>query len=377
MRTLQKMFIFLAIGSFLACSLPGAKAAAGKKPLIQMAILLDTSSSMDGLISQAKSQLWKVVNEFITSKKGGLRPEIQVALYEYGKSSIPSGEGYLRMIVPLTTDLDKVSEELFALRTNGGQEYCGQVIQAATRSLAWSKSNRDLKLIFIAGNEPFTQGRVDYRKAVKESISQGIIVNTIHCGNRRAGINGKWKAGAMLADGNYMNIDQNRKVVHIAAPQDAEIDKLGGELNKTYVGYGRRGGKAKRRQAAQDTNAESAAAGSMTQRSVFKASPNYSNADWDLVDAQKKGKVKVDKMKAEDLPEELREMDGAERGKYLEKQGKKRAEIQTKIRKLNADRKKFVSEKRKQMTSSGDDTLDAAMIKTVKEQASKKDFEFE
>src|SRR5262245_44595431 len=32
------------------------------KPKIQMAILLDTSNSMDGLIGQARSQLWKIVN---------------------------------------------------------------------------------------------------------------------------------------------------------------------------------------------------------------------------------------------------------------------------------------------------------------------------
>ena len=30
------------------------------KRLVQMAILLDTSNSMDGLIEQAKSQLWKI-----------------------------------------------------------------------------------------------------------------------------------------------------------------------------------------------------------------------------------------------------------------------------------------------------------------------------
>jgi len=39
--------------------------------LIQMAILLDTSNSMDGLIDQAKSQLWKIVNELALSKKNG------------------------------------------------------------------------------------------------------------------------------------------------------------------------------------------------------------------------------------------------------------------------------------------------------------------
>jgi hypothetical protein len=39
--------------------------------IVQLAILLDTSNSMDGLIDQAKSQLWKIVNEMSRSKKGG------------------------------------------------------------------------------------------------------------------------------------------------------------------------------------------------------------------------------------------------------------------------------------------------------------------
>ena len=152
------------------------------KPLIQMAILLDTSGSMSGLIEQAKTQLWSIVNEFAMAKRDGKVPVVQVALYEYGKSSLPAKENYLRMILPLTTDLDKVSAELFVLRTNGGDEYCGTVIKAATEGLKWSESNKDLKVIFIAGNEPFTQGKVDYRKSCKAAISKGIIVNTIHCG---------------------------------------------------------------------------------------------------------------------------------------------------------------------------------------------------
>ena len=57
------------------------------KPEIQLAILLDTSGSMDGLIGQAKSRLWKIVNELATAKKGGMTPRLQVALYEYGQDS--------------------------------------------------------------------------------------------------------------------------------------------------------------------------------------------------------------------------------------------------------------------------------------------------
>jgi hypothetical protein len=378
MKTLSKLIVTLITVGLMFGPLSDAEAKSKKrKPLVQMAILLDTSGSMSGLIEQAKSQLWKVVNEFIASKKGGMRPEIQVALYEYGKDSIPASEGYLRQIVGLTTDLDKVSEELFALRTNGGSEYCGKVIESATRGLQWSKRKGDLKVIFIAGNEPFTQGPGDYKKAVKESITKGIIVNTIHCGDHQKGINEKWKDGALLADGSYMSINQNRKVQHIAAPQDKDIARLGQELNKTYISYGRKGGAAKARQKKQDSNAASVAPGSMTQRAVYKSSEAYDTSGWDLVDAEKKGKVKLEEMEEEALPEEMRKMDKKERKVYVEKQSKKRAEIQKKIQKLNAERKKYVSEKRKELSEKGEDTLDKAMIKSVRKQAKSRNFKFE
>ena len=45
-----------------------------ERPLVQLAILLDTSNSMDGLIAQAKTQLWQIVNEFIAAKQDGKAP---------------------------------------------------------------------------------------------------------------------------------------------------------------------------------------------------------------------------------------------------------------------------------------------------------------
>ena len=83
-----------------------------KKELIQMAILLDTSNSMDGLIDQAKSQLWKIVNELAVAKRNGKSPSIEVALYEYGNSCLSAESGYIRNVLPLTGDLDSVSEKL-------------------------------------------------------------------------------------------------------------------------------------------------------------------------------------------------------------------------------------------------------------------------
>jgi hypothetical protein len=226
---MKHSFIFF-ISFFTFLVLFGDKAISNQMPTnntVQLAILLDTSNSMDGLIEQAKTQLWKIVNEMARSKRDGKTINLYVALYEYGNDGLSSQEGYVRLVTSLTTDLDKISEELFKLKTNGGSEYCGTVISEAVKDLKWTKSNDDYKVIFIAGNEPFTQGSVDYKTACKKAISKGIIINTIYCGSYDEGVQTNWKDGADLADGSYMNIDQNQEVVHIDTPFDDELVQLG------------------------------------------------------------------------------------------------------------------------------------------------------
>ena len=367
-----------ALASLLIAVATGAMAtttAPAKKPVIQLAVLLDTSNSMDGLIDQARTQLWRVVNELATAKKNGVTPDLRVALYEYGNSNLASEKGYIRRVLALTTDLDKVSEELFALKTRGGDEYCGQVIDEATKGLDWSASNDDLKLIFIAGNEEFTQGSVDFRQACKRAISKGIVVNTIYCGDKQSGIATGWKQGADLADGGFLTIDQNVKVAEIPAPQDKEIDALGEELNKTYIAYGRAGAAGAARQEAQDKNL-AAAPSAKVQRQVAKASAAYSNASWDLVDAQKEGAVDLDKIDPKDLPPEMQKMTPAERKAHVAKTEQKRAELKAKIQKLDSERKKYVAEQQKKLPAARS-TLDTAVVTAVRDNGTKKGYRFE
>jgi hypothetical protein len=345
-------------------------------PLVQIAVLLDTSGSMQGLIEQAKTQLWKLVNEFITAKQDGKTPVVQVALYEYGKSALRAEENWIRQIQPLTRDLDKVSEELFALTTNGGDEYCGAVIQRATLDLAWDANPKVYKAIFIAGNEPFTQGPIDSKQSCKDAIAKGIIVNTIHCGGEAQGIAEHWNQGALLADGKYLVIDQNQAIVHIEAPQDKEIVKLNEELNSTYINYGSAAPAAKARQVAQDSNAAAKPeSGAQVQRIVSKASANYFNSGWDLVDASKDKSFDITKVKEADLPEEMKKMTVEERKVHLVKKTAERAEIQKKVLTLNKEREAYVATQRKE--SAKNDTLDTAMVKALRMQAEKKGIAWE
>lgn len=343
--------------------------------LVQIAILLDTSSSMNGLIEQAKSQLWRIVNEFNDAKQGDKTPVVQVALYEYGNNNLSIGSNYIRKILPLTRDLDRVSENLFKLTTNGGDEYCGAVIRDALDSLAWDAKGTTYKVIFIAGNEPFTQGPVNAQDACKAAIQKGIVVNTIHCGNQADGENGGWRTGAALAEGRFLTIDQDKAVVHVEAPQDKEITRLSIELNKTYIQYGKDGQRGSSNMSRQDSNASLyEKAGAAVQRALTKASPSYSNNSWDLVDANKKAGVKLEELKEADLPPEMQTLKPEERQAYLDKKAAERAQIQSDIQKLNEARNKYVAEKAKE--SGQDDTLDKAIVKAVREQAEKKEITF-
>lgn len=357
----------LLLTSIIARSQSTETAAAKPVPKIQIALLLDNSGSMSGLINQARTQLWKVVNEFIAAKRDGVTPEVEVALYKYGEKP--------ELMLPLTRDLDKVSQELFALQINGGSEFCGATIKDAAEKLAWSTDKDVYRVIFIAGNEPFTQGPVEPKTACKLAAGKGIVVNTIHCGSEAEGIQGGWKDGALLADGSFMIIDQNSAVAHVEAPQDKEIVKLSEELNKTYVRYGAHADEKAMNQAVQDKNAEAAAPAAGVQRAVTKSSGRlYNNSSWDLVDAVKEKKVKLEDVKKEDLPEELKKLSPEELKALVEKQTAERTAIQVKIQTLNREREQYVAAelKKKGETSS----LDTAMIKAIRSQASKQNFSF-
>ena len=367
----------LVLGIFSLRSAAETVKPAADQPVVQLAILLDTSNSMDGLIAQAKTQLWNIVNEFATAKQDGKAPRVQVALYQYGNNGLSEKKGWVQQVVPLTDDLDKLSEQLFALKTNGGEEYCGWVIKDAVRDLAWDSSPKTYKAIFIAGNEPFTQGPVSYVTSCKAAIAKGIIVNTIHCGPEQEGIEGKWKDGAALADGRYIVINQDARMTSIAAPQDKDIAVLNDKLNSTYIAYGFRGHEGKARQEAQDKNAAAAPAGStvLATRVASKSSANYNNAGWDLVDRAKDKGFDISKVKDEELPEELRKLGADERKEFIAKKTAEREALQKELGALATAREKFVAGKMKE--TGKDTTLGVAVSKAVREQAAKKGVVFE
>ena len=349
-------------------------------PGVDLVLLLDASNSMDGLIDQAKQQLWSVVNDFASARKDGQMPKLRVALLMYGNDGLPASENFIRQLVPLTDDLDSVSQALFAIRTNGGSEYCGAVIDSAARTLDWAPHAESYRTIFIAGNEPFTQGPTPFAEAISQAKQRGVVVNTIHCGDAQTGINGKWQEGATLGGGTYFTINSDRAVPQIPCPQDQPLLRLNQKLNDTYLWYGDAETRSRyaENQMAQDDNAMAEGASSNAQRVAAKSGGAYLNRGRDLVDSYNADNDVLSTIDEQELPEAMQKMTPEERVEHVKQLAEQRKQVQDEIQKLAAERATFLAEKMKELAEEGgDETLGDAMRKAVQSQLNDAGYEFE
>ena len=325
---------------------------------VQVAILFDTSNSMDNLIDQAKARIWSIVNEISELRYEGELPTMEFSLYEYGNDGLLVTDDYLRQVLDFTSDLDDLSQKMFALKTNGGSEYCGAVIQKALDDLEWSNDQTDLKMIYIAGNEEFTQGDFDYKKACTNARSQSVYINSIFCGDYDEGIRLKWFDGADCSGGDYFNIDANKELVHISTPYDVEIQNYNDSLNGTYYGFGYDGLRKKELQVSEDSNAGRMNTSVAAERSISKSKKGvYRNSSWDLVDAIEDGKD-INEIEEEALPEEFKNKTKEEKAALIEETKVNREKYQAKIGALAVEREKFITEEKKKRAEEGQEIDD-------------------
>ena len=181
--------------------------------------------------------------------------------------------------------------------------------------------------------------------------------------------------GATCSNGDYFNINSNDRVVFIPTPYDDQINKLSMDVNDTYVSYGSIGTERKALQMEQDEEAMDQAPAVASMRAKAKASSNYNNARWDLVDAFIADSTIIQNVDKKDLPKELQGKSEEELNKYVEIKIKERKEIQSKISELSVKRDAFIKEEKSKHKSDKKDDFGTAVTKSIKERAFNKGFE--
>jgi hypothetical protein len=356
---------------------------------IDLVICLDISGSMDGLIDSAKLRLWDVVNELARIKP---TPNLRVGLYTYGATRYDPAKGWVHKDVDLTEDLDEVYKALNSLKTGGGTELVARVTRAALDEQKWSTDENALKLIFVCGNEPVDQDKqVNLEDVAAQAKKAGVLVNTVYCKYGHDQEIPAWVAFSGNCGGKHVTIDQNKALrqVTVKTEFDEKIIKLGDELNKTYVAYGKDGMEKQANQLAQDKNAAvaggfggksggaaAAPPAAAIGRAETKAGALYRNGTWDLVDRMKEKDFDITKIKEEDLCDEMKKLKPEERLDYLKKKAAERAELQKQITDLSAKRQKKVDEElAKQPKTDAEKALDEAFKSVIRDQAKAKGFE--
>jgi hypothetical protein len=371
------LIFFAGFNSKSSVSEPSTKISRQK---IQVAILLDVSNSMDGLIRQAKAQLWNMVSTLEKVECSDGRPMMEIALYEYGRTDNDVKAGYVKRISGFTSDLDSLSVQLFALSTKGGDEYCGEVIKQAVADLTWDTTSGNYKVIFIAGNEDFLQGNTHYTKACADAKMKGIIVNTIYCGDRLAGIREHWDLSADCGQGSFTNISQDATEPDIATPYDSMLMVLNYSLNETYVAYNAGGSSRKLMQAQLDGKQMGVDKKSGYERMKVKGNAaTYNNKEWDMIDRYAADTSEVrnisDPNKISEyivtraLPDSLRGRSVEEVQKFIIEKKAERERVNSEIQDLIRKREIFVAEEKKKLAAATNvATLETEVEKIIKQQ---------
>lgn len=299
-----------------------------EKADVQIALILDTSSSMDGLVAQARTQVWDMVREMQIGPDGDEKT-VAVALYQYGNNRLPKRFGYIEQLTPLTTDLDKVTVKLHSLRTSGGKEYAPLAISRACDELDWSRDDEVERYIVIAGNEGFQQGDVRGMDAMTLAEERQITILPIFCANEGASRTAvaSWKVAAELAGTDFESIDPDRRVAKIDTPYDDLILEKYRQLQDNAV-YAP--GASPSQYSAQ---AEQYIKGGVAVERALVQSRQMRNKD--LVSAYGSGKVELDSAV---LPSHLQNKSRAEQEGYFQKKKETQETLRAELRKLEDKR---------------------------------------
>lgn len=341
---------------------------------IDVVFVLDTTGSMGGMIDAAKRKIWSIANTMATAQP---RPTIRIGLVGYRDR----GDTYVTTMTPLTEDLDKVYADLLAYQAAGGgdgPESVNQALHEAVTKIAWTPSDTALKIVYLVGDAPphmdYEQD-ISFEESCKLAATSGIIINTIQCGASYETAR-VWQQIARLAEGEYFAIDQSGGAVAITTPYDEEIAALDSDLDMTLMYFG--GELAQEEYDDKMERSREIAAGAPTEaradRAIYKLSAagrTTLGGSWDLLRAMKEGRVSLDSLEDDQLPDELKGKTREQQVLIVDAKTAQRSEIQLRLSGLAMQRQQFI-DRELAATSAPADAFDQKVIEALARQAQSK-----
>jgi hypothetical protein len=271
---------------------------------------------------------------------------------------------------------------------------------------------------------------VKYPETCKLAAEKGILINTVQCGNDPA-CTKVWQEVASAAGGAYVQIAQDGAQVRVITPHDKRLAEINAELENSTLVYGSKEkqqkdqefrlksldgakpdpakpGDAKGTAPAVKVEAPkgdataragtvvpttgaggfggggpgasgpiggfappaAVAPGLAADRAVFNGLRGGINS-YDLLADIKAGKVKLDSLKDEELPEELRKVPKEKRQAFLDELEKKREKLREEARDLGKKRDEFTKKKLEEEGKKAKEGFDQKVEEMLQKQAKK------
>jgi len=343
------------------------------KPRIEVCFVLDTTSSMSGLIDGAKQKIWSIANEMISAKP---TPELKLGLIGYRDR----GDEYVVKTFNLTDDIDAIYGHLREFKAEGGgdaPESVNEALDEAIHKVSWSNDRKVLKIVFLVGDAP---PHMDYPNSPKytdlcrEAVKKDLLINTVQCGNM-PDTQTIWQEIAKLSEGTYAAIAQSGNMAVVSTPMDKELSRLNERISATVIPYG--DAKLQAEVRAKGELAASAPAAAMADRLSFNSKMGKGvQGRGDLVDALNNNETKFESIDSKQLPAELQKLERDELHKRVEQARNDRADLQKKVVALSKQREEYIAAENKRLAGEGKgDAFDAKVAETLRAQAAKKGIE--
>ncbi len=359
--------IALAIAGLALSSGVGAAVA---KPAVEVAFVLDTTGSMTGLIEGAKRKIWSISAAIVDSNPDA---DIRMGLVAYRDI----GDDYVTKTFDLTTDIQDLYANLSELKARGGGDWpesVNEALDVAVNKLHWTLGSDTRRIVFLVGDAP-----PDYAQDTKYPITlavakqKDIIVNAVLAGNAQD-TERVWRDIARSGNGRFIPIPQDGgRVVIIETPYDEDIIILQKQINGTVIPYGPRAlQKHTEDKTLQLSKVAAAAPAQASEMASYlnkraKVSSEAITGDGDLVSDVAAGRKKLDAIKDDELPDNLRAMKPGQRVEELNKQMQQRDALNQKLAELVAKRDRFVAEQRDKSPSRAS-SFDRVVEDTLKAQ---------
>ncbi|MBW8687996.1 vWA domain-containing protein [Chitinophaga rhizophila] len=343
---------------------------------IQIVFALDATGSMGGLIGAAKEKIWSIAGSLAQADPA---PVIEIGLLFYRDK----GDAFVTRKVALSSDLDDIYAQLMQIDANGGgdrPESVNQALHEAVTHFQWDRSDKTYKAVFLVGDCP---PHMDYQDDVKYPVScslakeKDIILNTILMGGDRGAMR-IWREIANCSQGTYAQVDMNANDIAVHTPYDDRIADISDRLDATRIYFGSTKDKSvSSEKVAKGLRITSASKSNVkAQRAEYNASGAGKEAYYgkqELLEYSREDVARVDQIKEEELPEEMKRMSVVERRAYVKEKLAERDSLTKELQLYMQKRQDYITKDLKERSAAEvDSSFSNRIYKSIQQQTEKK-----